>query len=233
MKNEVTRLKYPLDLQMFAEPTELPTDPPSDPPSDPQDPPKTFTQEELDRIVAERIARERKKTEKFADYDDVKAKLGELQQAEAEREKAKLSETERLEAEKAAAIQAAEDAKAERDKALKAANKRLIKAEFKTLAREMHVRQDALDDAYKLADLVNVNVDEDGNVAGVEDVVKALIESKPYLVEKPSAQPKAIGGASGKTDDDERRTLEQQLADARKVKDFSKVIEISNKLKTN
>lgn len=227
MKNDNIRYRYPLDLQLFAEPTD-PADP--TPPADPQDPPKTFTQEELDRIVADRIARERKKAEKYADYDDVKAKLTALEEAEAEREKAKLSETERLEAEKAAAIQAAEDAKAERDKALTAANKRLIKAEFKTLAREMNIRPDALEDAYKLADLVNVNVDDDGNVAGVEDVVKELIESKPYLVDKPSAQPKSIGSPSGKQEEDERRTLEQQLAEAKKAKDFSKVIELSNKL---
>lgn len=226
MNNEMNRFRYPLNLQMFAEDPE-PQPEPVDPTPDPE-PAKTFSQADLDRIVTDRLARANKGRE---DYDDLKAKLTALEQAEADREKAKLSETERLEAEKADALKAAEEAKTERDKALASANQRLIKAEFKTLARDLNVRQDALDDAYVLANLRDVNVDDDGNVVGVVEAVKALIDAKPYLVEKPSAQPKPIGSPSGKTDDDERRTLEQQLSDAKKAKDFSKVIEISNKLK--
>lgn len=41
--------------------------------------PETFTQSDIDRIVRERVKRER---EKFADYDDLKAKAGEAQTAE-------------------------------------------------------------------------------------------------------------------------------------------------------
>lgn len=231
MNNESIRYRLPLDLQLFAEETPPADDPEkTTPPS--EDPPKTFTQEELDRIVAERIARERKKTEKFADYDDVKAKLAEYEKAEEERQKAEMSVAERLEAEKAAALQAAEEAKAERDKALQAANKRLINAEFKTSAREHNIPADRLNAALKLADLSGVTVDDDGNAQGVEDAVKALVEANPYLVEK--AQPKQIGGGtggSGAGNEDEYKMLEQQLIEAKKAKDFSKVIEISNKLK--
>jgi len=46
-------------------PAEAPADPPSD---------KTFTQGELDRIVGERVGRER---QKYADYDDLKTKASE------------------------------------------------------------------------------------------------------------------------------------------------------------
>ena len=42
---------------------------------------RTFTQADLDRIVEERLARERKK---YADYDDVKAKAAALDEKEAE-----------------------------------------------------------------------------------------------------------------------------------------------------
>lgn len=56
-------------------------------PSDPQAPAPTFTQEDVDRIVKERVTRERGK---FADYDDLKAKakasLSEAEQAVAEAE---------------------------------------------------------------------------------------------------------------------------------------------------
>lgn len=216
----MTNVKYPMNLQLFAE------DDPQDPPADPQ-PPKTFTQEELDAIVRDRLARDRKGRE---DYDDLKTKLAALEQAEEERRRAELSATERLEAEKDAALKAAEAAKAERDKALTAANQRLIKAEFRALARELNVRADAIDDAYVLADLTSVSVDESGNPIGVEDAVKALLTHKPYLVDVPK-KPQPIGDGKHNTGEDERRTLEQQLADARKAKDFAKVIELSNKLK--
>ncbi|WP_052759479.1 hypothetical protein [Paenibacillus sp. DMB20] len=127
MSKETIRFRYPLNLQLFAEENPNPT--PTNPEPNPE-PERTFTQAELDEIVAKRLARDRKGRE---DYDDIKAKLTALEEAEAEREKAKLSETERLKAEKAAALQAAEDAKADRDRVLTAANQRLINAEFKNV----------------------------------------------------------------------------------------------------
>ncbi len=50
-------------------------EPTTDPTSDPT--PTTFTQEDVDRIVADRLKRERETTKtKYADYDDLKAKAG-------------------------------------------------------------------------------------------------------------------------------------------------------------
>ncbi|KOS02504.1 scaffolding protein [Paenibacillus polymyxa] len=222
--DKFTNVKYPLNLQLFAEGD---PDPTPDPPIDPT-PPKTFTQEELDQVIADRIARERKK---YADYDELKTKLSDFEREKEEREKEKMSVTERLEAEKTAALKAAEDARVERDKALTAANQRLIKAEFRTLARELNVRPDAIDDAYVLADLSTASVGDDGSINGVEDVVNALIASKPFLVEQPKKEPLTIGGPSGGNPyDKETRTLEQQLAEAKRARDFAKVIELSNKL---
>lgn len=65
MKN----VKYPMNLQLFAEGDPNPEPTPQDPPADPQ-PTKTFTQEDMDRAVTDRLARERKK---YGDYDDLKA----------------------------------------------------------------------------------------------------------------------------------------------------------------
>ena len=48
-------LKFPLNIQLFGGGEADPVDPPTDP-----TPPKTFTQEEVDKIVAERVAREKK-----------------------------------------------------------------------------------------------------------------------------------------------------------------------------
>ncbi|MFD1135587.1 phage scaffolding protein [Paenibacillus urinalis] len=208
MKN----VRFPLNLQLFAGEPDPP--PPLDPPADPQ-PPKTFTQDEVDRLITDRLSRERKK---YGDYDDLKTKLTEFEQAEEERKKAEMSAHERLEAEKAEALKAADEAKAERDQALTAANQRLIKAEFRALARELNVRKDAIDDALKLADLSAVTVDDEGNAVGVEDVVKALIENKPFLVEQTKSKPDPIGGASGGEQKPEK-TKDQLLAEmAEKVK---------------
>jgi multidrug efflux pump subunit AcrA (membrane-fusion protein) len=57
------------------------------------DPGKTFTQEELDRIIAERLKRER---EKYADYDQLKKDAEELRK----RREAEMSEAEKAKAAK-------------------------------------------------------------------------------------------------------------------------------------
>ncbi|WP_434758284.1 scaffolding protein [Paenibacillus amylolyticus] len=164
----------------------------------------------MDRAVTDRLARERKK---YGDYDDIKAELAKLKSADEERQKAEMSVSERLEAEKAAAIQAAEDAKAELSKTVSAANQRLINAEFRDVARELKLRPEALKSALKLVDLSAVEVDDEGNVKGLEDAVKALIEDNPYMVEQPKKEPKTIGDPSG-GDQKPEKTKEQMLAEA-------------------
>lgn len=219
------RSKYPLNLQMFAEGDEAPPDD-TQPPK--EDTPKKveMTQAELDALITREKGRVKSK---YGDYDDIKAQLAALQSAADERMRAELSATERLEAEKAEALDRAQKAEQAKEAALSAANQRLIKAEFKAVARELNVRADALDDVLLLADKTSVSVDEDGNPIGVEDAVKALLTNKPYLVDVPK-KPQPIGDTKPNPGDDERRTLEQQLSDAKKSKDFAKVIELSNKL---
>lgn len=79
-----------LDLQFFADPTdpvEPPTDPtpPADPPTDP--PGKTYTQEELEEIVKQRVAREKKAAEKAVKEAEKLAKMNEDQKKQYEFEK--------------------------------------------------------------------------------------------------------------------------------------------------
>ncbi|WP_342480410.1 scaffolding protein [Paenibacillus sp. FSL L8-0340] len=183
-------------------------------------------QAELNRVIAERVDRERKK---FGDYDELKTKLTALEQAEAERAKAELTETERLAADLEAARTKAQEAEDRGAAAIVTANKRLINAEFKALAREKNVPADRLASALKLADLSNASVDDEGNAVGVKEAVEALIAAEPYLVAETKPKPIGVSGG-GNPDEDERKTLEAQLAEARKAKNFSKVIEISNKL---
>jgi hypothetical protein len=218
MLNEVQsdnlrKFRHSLDIQLFAQD---PTDPPADPPADPPKPPEkvVFTAEqqaEVDRIASERAQRERKK---FADYDDLKTKLSTLETAEAERAKAAMTETERVQAEKDDALKRAQEAEAQRTEALSKADKRVIKSEFKALAREMGVRADALDDAHVLADLTGVSVDDEGNVVGAKEAVEALMAAKPYLAEVAKKEPKSIGNPSNPNPDQAAKTKEQLLKDA-------------------
>jgi Phage minor structural protein GP20 len=135
-------------------------------------------QSKVDEIVKKRLERERKK---YADYDELKAKLAEFEKAEEERKKAEMSELERLQSELAELQKKAQEAEEVKNKTLESANQRLIKAEFKLIAKEMGVRKEAIDDAFVLADLSGVEVDDDGNVQGVKEALESLKKSKAYL----------------------------------------------------
>jgi hypothetical protein len=180
---------------------------------------KTFTQVELDKIVADRIAREKKKLEKYADYDAVKTKLSEFEKFEEERKKAEMTVQERLEAEKAEADKKAQEAEERANKALEQANKRLLKAEFRLLAKELGVRKDALDDAFVLADMTSVEVDEDGNVQGVKEALETLKKSKAYLfggVDYADPSPGQYEAKRGEATQDQAKRKLQELADKAK-----------------
>lgn len=186
MINDMNRFKYPLNLQLFAEdPAEPEPNPEPTKPTEPQPEPKLVPQDEVDRIVADRLARERKK---YADYDDIKAKLAEIEGGQTT-----------LTAEKEAAEKRAQEAEDLRNKALDTANRRLIKAEFKAVATtgEVRIRPDALEDAFKLADISGVTVDDDGNVSGMADVVKTLVESKPFLGDQQVVSRQVGGDTNG------------------------------------
>src|SRR5215470_14375105 len=87
--------------------------PPADPPAD-----KTFTQADVDRIVADRLGRERGK---YADYDDLKTKASQFDE---------LAEKNRTEAEKAVTAARKEG----RDEVTAAFNDRLLKADVRAAA---------------------------------------------------------------------------------------------------
>jgi hypothetical protein len=180
---------------------------------------KTFTQEELDKIVADRLAREKKKLEKYADYDAVKTKLSEFEKFEEERKKADMTVQERLETEKAEADKKAQEAEERANKALEQANKRLLKAEFRLLAKELGVRKDALDDAFVLADMTSVEVDEEGNVQGVKEALETLKKSKAYLfggVDYADPSPGQYEAKRGEATQDQAKRKLQELADKAK-----------------
>lgn len=134
---------------------------------------KTFTQADVDRLMAQRESRDRDKLRKELE-PELRAKL------EAEAKTAALKEQEQFkplyEAEQAKA------AKAEADLAAQAelARDRLLRAEVRVAAAQLNVVDPT--DAYRLLDVAAVTYDDAGEPTNVEALLKALVEAKPYLV---------------------------------------------------
>lgn len=127
---------------------------------------QTFTQADVDRIVANRLSRARKE---FADYDDLKAKAAKLDEVEA----AKKSDLER-ERERAAA------AEKERDEAMSRAQKTLVRSEIAVHAAAAGA-VDVADVVALLTGSGDVTVGKDGEVEGAKEAVKAMKKAKPHL----------------------------------------------------
>jgi len=207
MNNETNRFRHKLNLQLFAE-DPAPTDDPQNPPAEPTDPPKTFTQAELDDVIAKRIERERKK---YGDYDDIKAKLAELQSAEDERKRGELTEVERIKADLERESGAKQTLESELSSLRESVKQERIRNAFISAATTAKIAY--IDDAWALADKAGISVGDDGNVTGVDDVIKALVESKPFLVELKPTQPRTIGGATDNPPP-AQKTAEQLLKEA-------------------
>lgn len=137
---------------------------------------KTFTQAELDEILAKRLKREK---EKQAETDARLKRLEELEKAEDERKKAAMSEAERLKAEKEEAEKKALEKEEAAKKAQESANQRIINTEIKSIARSLNANDSS--DVLALLDKTGVEIDDNGDVKGVEEAVKALKEAKPWM----------------------------------------------------
>lgn len=137
---------------------------------------KTFTQDDVNRIIQERLAEQQRKYEEKANKDRER----ERETVEAEQERR------RLEAEgkyKEAAEKADERArKAEQELANEraAARQRVVKSEIRSVAAELRFADPG--DAYRFLDLAAVEVNDDGEPVNVRTLLDALAKEKPYLV---------------------------------------------------
>lgn len=225
MNNETKRFAYPMNLQLFAEgaePETTPQDPSADPTAQPE---KTFTQAELDDIVAKRLERERKK---YGDYDDLKSKLTEYEREREEKQRAEMTEIERYKTDLEKAQSSYQALESELTSMRESVKQERIRNAFITAAQAANIAY--IDDAWALADRSGIKVGDDGNIAGVDAVIASLVETKPFLVAQAPVKPKTIGDPTPSVEE-KARTLEAQLEEAKKRKDFSKVVELSNKLK--
>lgn len=169
---------------------------------------KMLTQAEFEEALKKRLERERKK---FADYDELKAKADEYAAELEAKRQAELTETERAQ-ELAKQFEEEKNALTAQLEALrKQSEQERIRNEFTKVASSANIEY--IDDAIALADLSAVSIDEDGKVVGMDDVVKALVENKPFLVAKKQKQPIGTatnGGSGGQSE----KSAEQLLADA-------------------
>jgi hypothetical protein len=174
---------------------------------------KTFTQEELDKIVADRIARERKKLEKFADYDDLKTKASEYEKALEEKRLAELTAQERAEEiAKKYETERNELAKQLEDFKTQAQREKVVNAFIKA-APGVNIPADRIDAALKLADLSAVTVGEDGAIEGIDGLLNTLVEQYAFLAEVKKPQ-KPIGESTNSPKDIADKTSDQLLRDA-------------------
>lgn len=167
-----------------AEPSD-PADPGGNDPEPPKNEAGGFTppasQEEFNRIIGERVARERAK---FADYDDLKAKAEEFDRA---------AEAARTEQEKAVEAARTEG----KNEVLATANARLVNAEARALAADAKFRNPTL--AVRAIDLSTVKVGDDGAVDAdaIKEQLKSLAEAEPYLINDGKQRPKPDGSQGG------------------------------------
>lgn len=149
--------------------------------------PIQMTRAELDKMIddARRAAISSAK-----DTDEVKQLRADAKRLK-ELEDAQKSETEKLTERATKAEQLAAERAARYQSALKA-------SAFRLAAREKGVPADRLDDAYRLADLAAVEIDEaSDSVKGMDAAVDALIAARPWLTvteTKPGGQSAAIPG---------------------------------------
>ena len=102
-----------------------------------------------------------------------RVKLQEVEDADKKRKEQEQSEVQRAQAKAAEAEQ-------KLAKALADVQTRTIRHAVEMAAGRLNFHDPA--DAYALADLVDVQVADDGKVTGVEEALKALAKSKPHLV---------------------------------------------------
>jgi len=155
---------------------------------------KTLTQADVDRIVKERLGRQK---QQYADYDDLKAAAAKLQELE-DAQKSELDKTN------------------EQLALLQATNAELLQKQQDLVLRNAITSEagklDFADpqDAWQLLDLSAVSINDDGEAEGVANALKTLVEAKPYLVRQQqrtgmSATALQRGGATTEETDEQKR----------------------------
>lgn len=137
--------------------------------------PRTFSQDDVNRLIDERLKRER---EKYADYTDLKAKAAKWQ----EHEDAQKSELEKLQAQIADWQNRATQAEQRRQSAI-------LRSSVMAEAAKQGVPADRIEAAYKLLDATQLSVGESDTIPGLEEAIKAMLEVNPFLLATGTPKP--------------------------------------------
>lgn len=145
---------------------------------------KLLPTSEVERIVKDRLARDRKDRPSDDEIAELRQKAAAHDQAaEASKTELEKSETARQKAEKLAAD------------TLQVANDRLKTAEAKAELAKAGVTN--VDGALRALDKTGLTVEDDGTVSGVEEAVKSLLEAVPEFVGKAGGAKPVDQGARG------------------------------------
>jgi hypothetical protein len=144
---------------------------------------RTFSQADVNRFLANE---RRAHAEKYADYDQLKDAAVKWEEYQA----AQKSEAERTQ-------ELLTKLQQERDQALALANERLIRAAFIAAAARAGVQYP--EDVYALADRAAVTIDKQGDVAGVDAAVEAIVKAGrvPLLAAAQKAAAVKLDGGAG------------------------------------
>jgi hypothetical protein len=171
--------------------------------------PKTFTQEELDHLFAQRTKNVREKTLTelltslgVGSLDEIKAFVSKQKEIE----EAAKSDLQKAQEEAKEARLAAEQAKAEQTKVMAAAREALMKADvlrytigFKDASGTVF-RPEAVEDVWLVLDKSSITDGEEGTFKGVKEAVEKVAKDRPHwLVDvkqatKPRGTPDAANG---------------------------------------
>lgn len=174
---------------------------------------KTFTQEELNAMFAERANQAKNKA-----LTDVLEKTGYKSLDElnaAVEEGKKLKQSQMSEAEKTAvALKAAEDrataAEKEKVDALEKANERLLKAAVIAQASSAGFRAESIEDVWLVIDRSKIT-EKDGAYQGLKEAVEAVAKAKPFWLSDQN-KPKGTPGSGRQQQGNQQQGGQQQQA---------------------
>ncbi len=129
---------------------------------------KTFTQADLNKLIDERLTRERAK---YADYADLKKAADQWKQ----HEDAQKSEVEKLQAQIA-------DWQNRATQADTARKQTLIKSSVMAEAGKQGVPADRIEAAYKLLNVSDLKIEADDAIPNLSEAVARLLTDNPFLV---------------------------------------------------
>lgn len=161
---------------------------------------KTPEQIEQDRIEADRLENEGKDIKDHPYVKRQRDELARLRQekkdrdtADSDAEKKKLKDDNELDKLNKKLQKELEDNKTKFESDLSARDLKVVNAEIKVIARDMGARPEVLAKITKFLDFDTIELDDEGEVTGVEDQMKKLKEEMPFLFGE-TEEDKGTGG---------------------------------------